>query len=110
MPGSQAAPDPKGGSAVKQIEIEVEGVAACVLDVPSGPFAAVAELEHPVCSIYPGTLVARPDRGQLLISYGPAEYRSPVGVEYATRVARVIHNRGPLLAVLARMHSEGDKQ
>jgi len=52
--------------------------------------SAVRELEHPVCSIYPGTLVARPGRGEVLISYGAAEYRSVLGVEYGTRIDRVV--------------------
>ena len=34
------------------------------------PALAVAgEFEHPVCSIYPGILLARPGRGEVLISY-----------------------------------------
>jgi len=66
-------------------------------------------LEHPVCSIYPGTIVARPDRGEVLFSYGAAEYRSELGVEYATRIGRLISNQQAMLAVLARMHDEGDK-
>ena len=81
---------------------------ACELLLPS--LSAVHELEHPVCSIYPGTLVARPDRGEVLISYGAAEYRSGLGVEYGTRIGRVVQNRDALLDVLARMHDEGDKR
>lgn len=81
---------------------------ACELLLPS--LSAVRELEHPVCSIYPGTLVARPDRGEVLISYGAAEYRSVLGVEYGTRIGRVVQNRDALLDVLARMHDEGDKR
>jgi hypothetical protein len=67
-------------------------------------------LEHPVCSIYPGTLLARPDQGEVLISYGAAEYRSVLGVEYGTRLGRLVGNRDALLAVLARMHDKGDKR
>jgi len=47
---------------------------ACGFRLPA--LTAVGELEHPVCSIYPGTLLARPDQGEVLISYGAAEYRS----------------------------------
>jgi Protein of unknown function (DUF3830) len=70
---------------------------------------AVRELEHPVCSIYPGTIVARPDRGEVLLTYGAAEYRSALGVEYCTRIARLVGDPAGLAAVLARMHDEGDK-
>jgi hypothetical protein len=79
---------------------------ACLagIDLPNN-----LELERPVCSIYPGTLVVRPHRGELLIGYGSAEYRSAAGVEYATRVARLIGDRQPLLAALAEMHDRGDR-
>ena len=65
--------------------------------------------EHGVCSIYPGTLIAAPDRGEVLFGYGAAEYRSVLGVEYGTRIARLVRNQAALLEVLARMHDEGDK-
>ena len=65
------------------IEHSIWSGRACELRLPS--LFAARELEHPVCSIYPGTLIARPDRGQALISYGAAEYRSVLGVEYGTR-------------------------
>ena len=81
---------------------------ACAFQVPG--LAAAGELEHPGCSIYPGTCVTRPDRGEVLIGYGAAEYRSTVGIEYGTRLARLVGNRDALLAVLARMHDEGDKR
>lgn len=70
---------------------------------------SVDALEHGVCSIYPGTLIARPDRGEVLLSYGAAEYRSVLGVEYGTRFARLVKNHAAVLAVLGRMHDEGDK-
>jgi hypothetical protein len=81
---------------------------ACRFALPS--LAAAGELENPSCSIYPGALVARPDRGEALIGYGAAEYRSALGVEYCTRLGRVVQNRAALLDVLARMHDEGDKR
>lgn len=70
---------------------------------------SVTGLEHGVCSIYPGTLIARPDTGEVLFSYGAAEYRSVLGVEYGTRIARLVTNQAAMLAVLERMHDEGDK-
>lgn len=79
---------------------------ACGFSVAA--LAALDGLEHAVCSIYPGTLVARSD-GEVLISYGAAECRSALGVEYATRIARLVGNTPAMLAQLARMHDEGDK-
>lgn len=73
------------------------------------PLRSVDGLEHGVCSIYPGTFIARPDRAEVLVSYGPAEYRSVLGVEYGTRLAQLVRNQAAVLAVLARMHDEGDK-
>jgi hypothetical protein len=70
---------------------------------------SVEGVEHGVCSIYPGTFIARPDTAEVLLSYGPAEYRTVFGVEYGTRVARLVKNRAAMLAVLERMHNEGDK-
>jgi hypothetical protein len=63
-----------------------------------------------VCSIYPGYLVARPRGSELLIAYGPAEYRWHLGTDYVTRVARVVDNGAELRRVLARTHDEGDKR
>jgi len=84
--------------------------AVCGFEVATEHMRDVPALEHPVCSIYPGTLVARPDRSEVLLSYGQSEYRSNLGVEYGTRVGRLVENAEPLLAVLGRMHSQGDKQ
>lgn len=81
---------------------------ACVFQLRSGPLS-VPGLEHPVCSLYPGTLAVRPDRNEVLISYGASEYRSELGVEYLTRIGRLVENADALLAVLSRMHDEGDK-
>ncbi|HYM51057.1 MAG TPA: DUF3830 family protein [Candidatus Limnocylindrales bacterium] len=82
---------------------------ACGFSLDGGALQKVG-LEHPVCSLYPGTLGVHPERGEALLSYGPSEYRSELGPEYLTRVARVTGNREALLAVLSRMHDEGDKR
>jgi hypothetical protein len=82
---------------------------ACFFQPGEGPWNAVTEIEYPVCSIYPGTLVARPGGSELLMAYGPAEYRWAIGVDYTTPVAKTVENRQALIDVLARMHSEGDK-
>jgi hypothetical protein len=83
---------------------------ACSFELRSVPLAPVRALEHPVCSIYPGTLAVRPDRGEAVLSYGPSEYRTELGTEYLTRVGRMVENKQALLGVLARMHDDGDKQ
>lgn len=82
---------------------------ACLFDPGEGPLRGIDSLENPVCSIYPGHLVARPRGSELLIAYGPAEYRWHLGTDYVTRVARVVDNGAELRRVLARMHDEGDK-
>jgi hypothetical protein len=82
---------------------------ACFFQPGDGPLTEVTELEHPVCSIYPGVLVARPGGSELLIAYGSAEYRWAIGVDYTAPVAKTVENRAALLAALARMHSEGEK-
>ena len=85
------------------------GAASC-FRLPDGPLAELTELESPVCSIYPGTLVvARPTR-EALIGHGLAEYRRHVGTDYATPAARIVENRTDFLRVLARMRDEGAKR
>lgn len=79
---------------------------------PSGATGAmkeVTELENPVTSIYPGTVVARPRGSEALIAYGPSEYRWGIGTDYVTRVARVTENRAALLKVIGATHDEGEK-
>ena len=83
---------------------------ACLFHPADGPLRAIDALESPVCSIYPGYLVARPRGSELLIAYGPAEYRWHLGTDYVTRVARVVDNGAELRRVLARTHDEGDKR
>jgi hypothetical protein len=83
---------------------------ACFFHPGDGPLRAIDALESPVCSIYPGYLVARPRGSEMLIAYGPAEYRWHLGTDYVTRVARVVDNGAELRRVLARTHDEGDKR
>jgi hypothetical protein len=77
---------------------------ACTLEVPIAE--APAEQEHPVCSIYPGHLVW--DRDRLIVAYGASEYRSTLGVQYATLLGRLDQNRDAVIAALERMHDGGD--
>lgn len=82
---------------------------ACYFVPGDSPMQEVTELENPVCSIYPGFIVARPGASELLMAYGPAEYRSHIGTDYTTPVARIVENRVEILSVLRGMHDEGDK-
>lgn len=84
---------------------------ACFLHPKSAALAEMTELENPVCSIYPGTLVVRPRGSEALIAYGTSEYRfAGIGTEYTTRVAKLVENGPAFLEVLARTHDEGEKQ
>lgn len=82
---------------------------ACFFQPADGPMRVVTALEYPICSIYPGVLVARPGGSEVLISYGPAEYRWAIGTDYTTPVAKIVEGREAFLKALARMHDEGDK-
>ena len=83
---------------------------ACFIHPKSTALAKVNELENPVCSIYPGTLVVRPGGSDALIAYGQSEYRWAIGTDYTTRIAKIVENGPSFLAVLARTHDEGEKQ
>lgn len=78
-----------------------------VLHPGEGPLREVAELENPVTSIYPGTLVMRPRGSEILIGYGVGEYRWAVGVDYTTRLAKIVTNRTEFLSVVARTADQG---
>jgi hypothetical protein len=82
----------------------------CFLQPDSEAMRAVTELEHPVCSIYPGTLVARPGGSEILLSYGAAEFRWGIGTDYTTPVATIVENFAPFREALSKMHDEGNKQ
>ena len=50
-----------------------------------------------------------PRGSEVMFSYGPTEYRWNIGTDYLTPIAQITDNREAFLAVLARMHDEGDK-
>jgi hypothetical protein len=88
---------------------------ACFAEIASGPLTALADLECPVTSIYPGTLVVRPpdaatSNAELLIAYGDAEYRWPTSRMYVTPVGRLADDGGRLFTVLSEMASSGDRR
>jgi hypothetical protein len=82
---------------------------ACFIHPDDGPLRSIEALENPVTSIYPGYIVMRPRGTEVLISYGESEYRWATGTDYVTRLAKIVENAAPFLAVLARTHDEGDK-
>lgn len=67
------------------------------------PVASVSDVELPVTSIYPGTLVVRPGNGvaELFLSYGIAESRGATGRRYATPVAEAVGDVDDFFATLA---------
>jgi hypothetical protein len=73
------------------------------------PVAAVSDIELPVTSIYPGTLVVRPGKGvaELFFSYGVAESRGATGRSYASPVAEVVGDAAEFFAALAATWSDG---
>lgn len=74
------------------------------VETAAEPLATLGEIELPVTSIYPGTMVVRPhDSGhaELLFSYGSAESRGPVGRTYATPIAEIDGDSEPLFATFA---------
>lgn len=78
-----------------------------VLHPGEGPLREIAELENPVTSIYPGTIVMRPRGSEILIGYGVGEYRWAVGVDYLTRLAKIDINRADFLAEVATTATGG---
>lgn len=82
---------------------------ACSFAPATPSLAEVTELEHPVCTVYPGVIAARPGGSVMLLAYGSTEFRWELGVDYMTPVAKTVENRPALLAALAQMHSEGEK-
>ena len=71
------------------------------------PLSEVEDLEYPSAPSI-RDFVARPRGSEVMFAYGPAEYRWNIGTDYLTPIAQ-IDNREAFLAVLARMHDEGDK-
>jgi hypothetical protein len=60
-------------------------------------------------AIEPGSLVAAAD-GEILLGYGPAEFRDDRGVQQAIRFASVrAEDQAALLAKMTQMHDEGSK-
>lgn len=75
------------------------------LELPSG--LPLDELKASVCSLYPGTLAISPRTGELLLSYGSAETRTELGVDYVCRIATVTTGKAGLVKECATMHDRG---
>lgn len=83
------------------------GIAAeCRLD--GTPLADVVGIEHPVSSIYPGYVVAVPAQNLLLFGFGGSEYRTALGVSYATLLGRMVTGRDKFEKVLGKLHRDGE--
>jgi hypothetical protein len=65
--------------------------------------------EHPVTSIYPGTIVVRPHAGkaEMFISYGVAESRFSHGTTFATPVARTLGPASEFFNAIKATWTEG---
>jgi hypothetical protein len=81
---------------------------AAAFEPGGAALAEVTQLENPVCTIYPGTLAVAPGGTEVLIGYGPNEYRNELGTIYASRVGRIVEGRAGLLKKLAATHDEGE--
>jgi hypothetical protein len=77
-----------------------------------GLAALPARLEVGVASIYPGWMVLRTTPaatdGELLISFGQAEYRTATGRQHVTPVAEVEGDSQELLTTLRRVYDGGE--
>jgi hypothetical protein len=87
---------------------------ACVADFSAPGLASLAERpEVNAASIYKGWLAVRADppqdTGEIVISYGLAEYRTVTGRKQITPLAELAGDGEALFAVLLRMHGEGEK-
>jgi hypothetical protein len=76
---------------------------------PGPGLAGITELENPVTTIYPGTLVMRPRGTEALMAYGLGEYRWGIGVDYTTRLAHLVENAEAYLAKISEVHVSGEK-
>lgn len=83
--------------------------AAVSMLIPGEAFTEIQQLEHPVCSIYPGTFVVRPYESTLMLSYGTtAEIRTALGTDYGVRVAECEGDCSGMTAALERLATKGD--
>lgn len=78
---------------------------------PNEPVAKLDEVELPVTSIYPGTMVVRPNpRGvaEIFLAYGVAESRGATGRTYATPVAELSGDGAALFGALENTWTGGN--
>jgi len=85
---------------------------ACFAELDRGPIMSVTAFESAVTSIYPGTLVVRPQNAlaptaEMLLSYGDAEYRWPTDRMSVTPVGEVQGDTTRLFAIMARTATTG---
>lgn len=69
---------------------------------------AVVSIEHPVSSIYPCFVVAVPAQNLLPFGFDGSEYRTALGVPYATLLGRLVTGRNNFEKVLGTLHRDGE--
>ena len=80
------------------------------IKTPNAPISSHLDVELPVTSIYPGTMVVRGNPNgvaEIFLAYGAAESRGPTGRTYATPVAELDGDGAELMDALARTWREG---
>jgi hypothetical protein len=87
---------------------------ACVADFSAPGLASLPErAEVHAAAIYKGWLAVRAnppqDTGEIVISYGLAEYRTATGRQQITPLAELTGDGEALFAALRRMHAAGEK-
>jgi hypothetical protein len=87
---------------------------ACYAEFSSPALALLpARPEVHAASIYKGWLAVRSNPpqtlGEILISYGLAEYRTPTGLQHITPLAELSGEGEALFEALQRTHAEGEK-
>ncbi len=70
---------------------------------------AAGEDDPRVIGLAPGSIALDPEHGLGIVSYGNAESRTALGPHYVVRLGEFRGRRAELLAVLGRMHDEGNK-
>ena len=82
---------------------------ACVVTHFPELDATEDSVENPVSIVYPGAIAYSAKTGEIVISHGQAQWRTPSGNEWITYMAQVIDGMEPLNIMLAEMRSGGSK-
>jgi len=85
---------------------------ACFTSFDNGPISEIENLEHPVVTIYPGTIAVRlaediSPHAELLVGYGSAEHRWPDGPKPVTPVGEISEGIEALLDQMRDIAANG---